>query len=265
MRSGLLFTLGLLAVFLPLLACRPGVVTPVKTIDRATDGVSQLPVQLPADPSPNPSPEPSLDPSPRSDEVVELLAALDSLPIADRGSGVKYNRKDWPHWSDTDRDCQNTRAEVLIAESAGPVSFAPNDENEKCRVTGGQWRGPWSGELFTNAGDVDIDHHVPLGHAHESGGWDWDKARKRAYANDLDHPASLQATKPSLNRSKGKQPPDQWRPDAVAGWCRYGADWITVKSKWELTVTPGEVDALRQMLDTCDDAISWGLSDARER
>jgi hypothetical protein len=26
-----------------------------------------------------------------------------------------YNRNDWPHWSDDDKDCQNTRHEILIS------------------------------------------------------------------------------------------------------------------------------------------------------
>ena len=117
---------------------------------------------------------PSGSASPESPEVESLLISLRGLTVAARGSDIEYNRRDWRHWIDADRDCQNTRAEVLIAESVAPVSFDPEDDGDKCRVLAGRWVGPWTGEVFTDVSDLDIDHHVPLGHAHESGGWRWD-------------------------------------------------------------------------------------------
>ena len=193
-------------------------------------------------------------------DLQSTLDALRDLEVSPRGSDAKYDRDHWRHWIDVDRDCQNTRAEVLITESMAPVSFAPRDDGGECRVISGHWVGPWTGQVFTDASDVSIDHHVPLGQAHESGGWRWDAERKRAYANDLTLPASLQATSAPVNYSKGKQPPDEWRPDQAASWCRYAADWIAVKQKWDLTVTSSEVTALEEMLATCEDGFSWGLS-----
>lgn len=226
----------------------------MKTAGRVAEDVSRL-----AD-STSPPADNIVATPPLPSDVQAMVAILDGLSVAERGSEIEYDRSDWRHWVDTDRDCQNTRAEALIAESLATVTFASDEE---CRVTGGEWLGPWSGEVFTDAGDVDIDHHVPLGHAHESGGWDWDKERKRAYANDLSHPASLQVTQSSLNRSKGKQPPDEWRPEDTAGWCRYASDWVSVKAQWELTVSRAEVEALKEMLGTCDDKGSRGLTGAR--
>ncbi len=227
------------------------------------DAARQLAGEVVSDTEPSePSPQQpaAIDSLTESPEVHTLLVSLRGLRVAARSSDTEYNRRDWRHWVDADRDCQNTRAEVLIAESVARVSFAPREDGDRCRVVSGHWVGPWTGEVFTDASDVDIDHHVPLGHAHESGGWGWNPRRKRAYANDLTHPASLQATSAPVNRSKGKQPPDEWRPQESAGWCRYAADWVSVKEAWDLTVTSAEVAALETMLATCDDDASWGLS-----
>ena len=39
-----------------------------------------------------------------------------------------YNRKSWRHWIDEDSDCQNTRHEELLEESAEPVQFTNSKE-----------------------------------------------------------------------------------------------------------------------------------------
>ena len=197
---------------------------------------------------------PSAASTPVHPELAEILVSLEELEIAERGSDVEYNRSDWRHWIDDDGDCQNTRAEVLIQENLGTVAFA---SPERCRVTAGRWLGPWSGEFFADASDVDVDHHVPLAHAHVSGGWRWDPERKRAYANDLSNPNSLQITSETVNRSKGKKPPDEWLPDDETTWCRYAADWVSVKRQWELTVANAEVSVLREMLATCGSVDSY--------
>ena len=125
-------------------------------------------------------------------------------------------------------------------------------DSRKCEVATGSWTDPYAGEVFTNPRDLDIDHMVPLVNAHRSGGHAWDDRRKREYANDLTYDGHLIAVSASANRSKGGKGPDEWRPPNDAYWCQYALDWITVKSEWELTATEEEVEALSDMLETCE-------------
>ena len=182
------------------------------------------------------------------DAPEKVLTDLTGLRISAQQGLADYDRDEWRAWIDADRDCQNTRAEVLIAESEAPVTFR-NDNG--CTVDTGEWRGPWSGQFYTRAADLDVDHHVPLAHAHQSGAATWPASRKVDYANDLAETGALNAMLNSLNRQKGAKGPDEWRPPDRSSWCRYATDWITVKTKWDLSITPQELTALTEMLNTC--------------
>ncbi len=162
-----------------------------------------------------------------------------------------YDRDDWKHWTDEDDDCQDTRQEVLLAESVVDVTY---QDDKACRVVAGRWITPYSSATVTDPGKLDVDHMVPLANAHASGAWDWTPERKERFANYLDDPQHLIAVTAGANRSKGAKGPDQWKPEDQAYWCRYAVDWITIKDTWGLTVTEAEYDALVEMLDTCADS-----------
>ena len=75
-----------------------------------------------------------------------FLIAIQSIVFA-QGD---YNRKEWRHWVDIDRDCQNTRAEVLIRDSIIPVTF---HTERGCRVKSGEWFDPYTVQFFELASD----------------------------------------------------------------------------------------------------------------
>ncbi len=163
-----------------------------------------------------------------------------------------YSRGDWKHWVDVDRDCQDTRAEVLITESTTVPTF---NSDRSCRVIGGSWDGPYTGQTFTEASDVDIDHLVPLKNAHLSGGWQWDEDRKEDYANSTAADYHLIAVDKSSNRAKGAKGPEEWQPSDETYHCQYARDWIAVKAAWGLTATTNEWEALQGMLGQCSGAV----------
>ena len=208
-------------------------------------------------PSPTPVSHERKTPTP-TPTVVQTSAAVDQNSstedlvrpmISDVPPNIPgYDRKDWRHWTDTDGDCQNTRHEVLIDESASPVEFKTD---RRCQVAGGEWIDPYTGHQVVDATKLDVDHMVPLKNAHLSGAWAWDSNQRKAYANDMDDPDHLIAVTASANRQKGAKGPEAWKPSNKGYWCEYAKDWIRIKVAWELTVTPKEWQALSQMLDTC--------------
>jgi len=161
---------------------------------------------------------------------------------------VIYSRKQWRHWTDDDRDCQDTRNEVLIAESEVHVTFK---DRRRCKVTTGRWTCPYTGKVITDPRRLDVDHLVPLGNAARSGGQVWNTARKRIYANDLEDPQQLIAVDASANRAKGDRGPEEWLPPVLAYRCIYLHDWVAVKKRWGLGVSPRERAVLASGLAAC--------------
>lgn len=160
-------------------------------------------------------------------------------------SSKPYKRKDWPHWIDSDGDCQNTRHELLIATSAIPVKFK---DSRRCTVTYGQWLGVYTGKIFTKASSVDIDHIVPLAHAHRHGAANWTKAQRREFANDYDN---LVVVSDKVNQAKSDKAPHEWLPPRQAYWCEYGIRWKYIKQKYRLLSTKQEQYALNSLAKTC--------------
>lgn len=160
-------------------------------------------------------------------------------------SSKPYKRKDWPHWIDTDGDCQNTRHELLIATSTIPVKFK---DSRRCTVTYGQWLGVYTGKIFTKASQVDIDHIVPLAHAHRHGAANWTKAQRREFANDYDN---LVVVSDRVNQAKSDKAPHEWLPPRQAYWCEYGIRWKHIKQKYRLLSTKQEQAVLNSLAKTC--------------
>ena len=178
--------------------------------------------------------------------VAPTPAAMLSIVVAPvPGVIPEYDRGEWRHWTDEDGDCQDARQEALVAESVIPVAY---EDAGQCRVASGAWIGPYTGEQFDDPGRLDVDHMVPLGNAHQSGGWAWSAPEKRQYANDLSYENHLIAVQASANRSKGSKSPADWRPPDRGYWCQYAVDWIAIKTAWELTATEPEAEALGEML-----------------
>ncbi|MDE2698253.1 MAG: HNH endonuclease [Gemmatimonadota bacterium] len=149
---------------------------------------------------------------------------------------VPYDRDLYKHWVDEDKDCQDARQEVLVAESTIPVTL----DSSGCKVLSGRWECPYTGRVFTDPKRLDIDHYVPLAEVHRSGGNVWAAAQRESYANDLSNPNTLVAVYLGANRSKSDRDPSDWLPPDETYRCEYLRTWVALKKHWGLSMDPKE-------------------------
>jgi hypothetical protein len=171
-----------------------------------------------------------------TNEAIEQGSAFVSL----------YDRSDWPHWLDSDKDCQNTRHEILIQTSTKPVSFKTDKE---CNVLSGEWYDPYSGDTYIVSNELDLDHIVPLKFAHGHGADKWSRERKALFANDL---ANLILVQASLNRQKGAKGPDEWLPVNHQYRCEYITRFNNVMVKYDLAYIQSEQRIVNRLVKACD-------------
>lgn len=146
----------------------------------------------------------------------------------------EYSRKSFKHWVDTDKDCQNTRHEILIERSLDKVIFK---NKKQCAVVSGKWQDFYYDEILTKARDVDIDHIVPLKYAWEIGAKSWNNDLRKEFAND---PDNLVITNKKYNRQKGAKSFLEWMPANRSYACKYAKQWFKVKEKYSLPVSENE-------------------------
>lgn len=147
---------------------------------------------------------------------------------------LPYNRSEWTHWNRIE-GCQDTRAYLLKKRSMAPVTYTKRKDHRDCTIATGRWDDFYYEEVHTIAKEVDLDHLVPLHHAHSSGGASWSRERKQQFAND---PLNLVITKASYNRQKGAKTPMEWMPVDRSYACRYMEQWFEVKNKYDLVISP---------------------------
>lgn len=174
-----------------------------------------------------------------------LRSAARALPVAVEGNTGYDRDRYFGTWKDLNRDCQNTRAEVLVQESKVRATFS----SRGCTVSKGKWVTTWDNRTHYYASTVQIDHHVPVHEAWGSGARNWTQARRVAFYNDLGDGRALNAQTSALNSSKQAKGPEAWMPPKNR--CKYVADWVAVKIRWGLKVDKTERAALIRYADSC--------------
>ena len=184
--------------------------------------------------------------------VETLLASL----VIGEAQTINYDRGEWRHWDGYGSSCWNIREEVLYRQSdpnkiiiEDSQHNTTTDKTKACYIKSGSWDDPYTGKNFTNPGDLDMDHMIPLSYAARHGGQAWDAETKSEYANSLND-GHLIGVMASANRQKSDKGPSEWKPQA-SYQCEYAKIWIDISVTWNLTTAQADYNALEDMLNKC--------------
>ena len=182
----------------------------------------------------------------RPDEASQALRELD---VVSPGSMAGYSRERFPHWSKAeDFGWDPPQASCDVREAALIRDGEDVEVGSGCKVSSGTWFDPYTERMYSDPQDIDIDHVVPLAEAWRSGASSWDNGRRERYANN---PDVLLSVEDNANQQKGDKDPAAWKPPNEEEWCDYAERWISIKSKYSLSLDQEEKAALEQMLGTC--------------
>lgn len=184
-------------------------------------------------------------------QAADVLAtlAVDDAPDASGYSRDAFGYRE----TDDDGDGCDIREDIL-ARDLKNVAFKGASGKYACTVVSGTLDDPYTGRTITftrgvqTSAAVQIDHVVALENAWQSGARNWDTAKRYRYGND---PYNLLAVDGPANQDKGSASAAYWLPTNGAYRCGYVARQIGVKSKYGLTVTSAEKDAMLAVLHAC--------------
>ncbi len=191
------------------------------------------------------------------DEMARTTSLLGDLPRSSRSNDVATPGT-WIVSPSVSDGCLPW--EQLVDESVELVTVSL----DPCEVAG-RWTDVLSADEFADADGVIVQPLVPVDNVVQSGGGQWDDDTIRAYLTDNTSPETLQVMSERRVVERNGQAPDRWRPSNEAVWCAYGTDWISVKTRWGLTVSAAEARWLQEMIDTCSDAGSNGPNPTHAR
>ncbi|GAA5442606.1 hypothetical protein Misp06_00780 [Microbulbifer sp. NBRC 101763] len=135
------------------------------------------------------------------------------------------------------------RHELLVQFSLAPVTFT---NSRRCTVDTGLWLNPYTGQFFSLASDLDVEHIVPLSWAHEHGGANWTVKLKRQFAED---PENLGLVDGGRNQSKGDKGPDEWMPPYEPVRAIYVKRFMAIMEKYGLKFSSEESTQIPALLE----------------
>ena len=213
------FILSCLAVALTLTGCGE---TTQRSSPTPTAGAETLSTTEPApDPSPTAGPAPTPAPTPSAVAVAAPDDGWRGLTVAAEDPCSPYDPDDYTY---------SQSVEPRVIAGMGGIVY-----------------GPYTGRMFADRGETDIERIVARSEAHDSGLCDAGSATRKRFSSDL---MNLTLAAPNVNRhQKVAKDAAEWLPEMNRRW--FADRVIRVRQKYDLTMDRREAETLHSILSAC--------------
>jgi len=164
--------------------------------------------------------------------------------LSNRDEDMFYVAEDWPYWLEL-TGCKTARTIVLENTSRIPVTWT---NPRQCEIREGLWIDEYTGEEFTRAAQLEVDHIIPPIYANASNGFQWDYNKRAQFSNDIFNliPVSREAHRKKRDRGIG-----QWRPRDEFQ-CEYAQSWLDISEKYDLDLFSQDKGRINRILKDCN-------------
>jgi hypothetical protein len=187
-----------------------------------------------------------------STSAADALQDLHTLPVSD-AFVAGYDRAAFGQaWADTDHNGCDTRNDVLRRDLTAVVT---RPGTHGCVVLSGMLHDPYTGRsIVFHRGEasslaVQIDHRYPLALAWRHGASTWTAEQREQFAND--QATNLVAVDGQANEDKSDSGPGEWMPPNAGDACAYATSFVTVATKWRLSIGAADEQSLDRTLTEC--------------
>jgi hypothetical protein len=157
-----------------------------------------------------------------------------------------FLEEDWPHWLAPQGGCKDMRTVVLEATSRVPVTWT---NPRQCEIREGLWVDEYTGEEFTRAAQLEVDHIISPRYASGSNGYQWDDGKRAQFANDAYN--LIPVGRDTARKKRGRGIGD-WQPPSETFQCGYAEAWRDVAEKYELDLLARDASRMNTMLASCE-------------
>jgi len=176
-----------------------------------------------------------------------------SRTLSNNNMDLYYVNADWPYW-ELAQGCKNMRTVVLENTSQVPVTWT---NPRQCEIREGLWVDEYTGEEYTRAGQMEVDHIIPPMYANASNGYQWEDGKRTQFAND---PFNLIPVSRETARKKRDRGIGEWRPREEF-MCEYAQAWQDVSTKYDLDLFSRDTSRMRKTLESCNTKAGGDVED----